>query len=557
MTETVTLNFKKNIGCAIIPGVIIGFFVALGNVVRKGNGFEFSALWLLSGLLICAVSVAAIALIYTLWDSRNSRLTSGEPKIYLPNKLFKKSWVYFFVMLAVLFILWLPALLALYPGIYAYDAAWQYDMYVQGEVTTHHPVIHTYLVGWIIDTVYHATGAFNKGILANTLVQELLMGLGCAYIFYEFHRRKAATWIHVFALAFFGLYPPFVLFVFSSTKDSLFAIAVADFVLLSLSMGEDIKAFFEKRANRVLWIVFALEIAILRNNSVYAVILTLPFLTVMFVKAKEVKFKAFRTLVIATVIFLIYRYPITNATTVENPSNAEMLSVPSQQIMRVYFRHHGEISAEDKELVKHLFGKNAWPFGYNPYIADITKGNLTDAALNEEFGEFKGLWLKWLREYPGEYVNSFLDNTYGFWYPWPPYVLYPLGDTGYTPVLVMQPGEQNSKLPGLLEFYKQFENSNMVMGDGVTTVLFAPAIFLYIAIVVAFYLLKTKKKSLLVPFVYIGLLWLTYLLGPVTMVRYALYLYALLPVWPEYVRSKSVKDNCENGREAASVGSQS
>ena len=149
--------------------------------------------------------------------------------------------------------------------------------------------------------------------------------------------------------------------------------------------------------------------------------------------------------------------------------------------------------------------------------------------------------VKLFKEYPGEYVDSFLENTYGFWYPWPKYVLHSLGGEGYTPILVMQPGEQNSKLPGLLEFYKQFEKSDVVMGNNWISWLFAPATFLYIAIVVGFYLLKTKKKSVAIPFVYLGLLWLTFLLGPVAMVRYALYLYALVPVWPAYIRSKAVK----------------
>ena len=132
-------------------------------------------------------------------------------------------------------------------------------------------------------------------------------------------------------------------------------------------------------------------------------------------------------------------------------------------------------------------------------------------------------------------MDSFLENTYGFWYPRPTYVLYSLGGEGYTPILVMQPGEQNSKLPGLREFYKLFENSDVVMGNGLISWLFAPATFLYIAIIVVFYLLKTKKKAVSIPFIYLGLLWLTYLLGPVAMVRYALYLFALLPVWPAYI----------------------
>lgn len=532
---------KKNIRFALLPGILMGVMIALGNATKYEHGFVFSWVRLGVCLLLCACCVLAVVLLYSLWDKFNAANGGKGDREYLFNRLFKSSAVFFLVAVVLLLILWLPALLAFYPGIYAYDASWQYDMYMQGIVSEHHPVIHTYLVGWIIDTVYSRTGMFNKAILAYTLVQELIMALGCGFIFYELHRRKSPTWMHVLALVLFSLYPPFVIFVFSSTKDSIFAIAVADFVLLFLGMAEDACTFWNRRTNRILWIVFALEITILRNNSVYAVLLTLPFIIVSMARAKESRAKALRSLIIATIIFLIYKYPITNAVTVKGVSKAEMLSVPCQQIMRVYTYHGDEMDAADKALVEHLFEDKEWGRLYNPYIADATKGSLTDAATAEEFGDFKKLWLKLFSEYPGEYVDSFLENTYGFWYPWPTYVLYGRGGEGYTPIRVMGPGEANTKLPGLLNFYKLFENSEIVMGNNIISWLFAPATFLYIALTVAFYLLKTKKKTMLIPFVYLGFLWLTYLLGPVAMVRYALYLYALVPVWPSYIRSEAVR----------------
>ena len=541
MPESTSANRQKNICYAILPGCLIGLYTTVGYVVKHEKGFKFSIGWLGVSVLACVIAVLLVAAVYALWDRINSRSVAVEDKIYLPNRLFKKSWVYFLVMVAVLLVLWLPALLALYPGVYAYDASWQYDLYMQGRVTEHHPVIHTYLVGWIIDTVYRHTGMFNKAVLAYTLVQEFIMALGCGFIFYEFHRRKSRTWMHVLALVTFCLYPPFVLFVFSSTKDSLFAIAVADFVLLLLGAFEDAEGFWSKRTNRVLFVVFLLEVTILRNNSVYAIVLTLPFLAVALWKAREVRAKALRTLAIAVAFFLIYKYPITNAVTVEGVSKAEMLSVPCQQIMRVYTYHGDEIPADDKAAVEELFECDSWKRMYNPYIADATKGSLTKAATEEDFGKFKALWWRLFKQYPGEYIDSFLENTYGFWYPWPTYVLYSLGGEGYTPITVMQPGEPNTKLPGLLEFYKLFENSSVVMGNNLISWLFAPATFLYIAIAVSFYMLKSKKRVVAIPFLYLGLLWLTYLLGPVAMVRYALYLYALVPVWPAYIRSKAVK----------------
>lgn len=539
-------NLKKNIRYAIAPGCLIGLFITVGYVVKHEKGFVFSWAWLGMSVLACAIAVAATVMLFALWDRCNSKASEAAVKEYLPNRLVKKSWAYFLIMTGVLLVFWMPVLLALYPGVYAYDASWQHDMYCMGAVSEHHPVIHTYIVGWIIDTVYNKTGMFNKAILVYTIWQELVMAVGCGFIFYELHRRKSRTWMHVLALAFFCLYPPFVIFVFTSTKDSLFAIAVADLTFLLLGMFEDAKAFWNKRVNRVLFVVFALEVVILRNNSVYAVILTLPFIIVFMLRAKETRVKALRTLTIAVVLFLLYKYPFTNAVTVEGVSKAEMLSVPCQQIMRVYYYHGDELTADDKNLVDELFNRKKWYNYFNPYIADASKGSLTEEAVNERFGEFKALWLKWLKQYPSEYVDSFLENTYGFWFPWPTYVLMSFGDEGYTTIAVTGPGEANTKIPALHDFFALFENSDIVMGNGWISWLFAPATFFYIAMIVAFYMLKAKRKALGIPFVYLGLLWLTYLLGPVAMVRYALYLYALVPVWPAYIMSKKANlENCD------------
>ena len=117
-------------------------------------------------------------------------------------------------------------------------------------------------------------------------------------------------------------------------------------------------------------------------------------------------------------------------------------------------------------------------------------------------------------------------------------MLQSFGGEGYTTLSVTGPGEANTKIPALCDFFALFENSEIVMGNDWVSWLFAPATFFYFAMVIAFYMLKSKKKAHGILFVYLGLLRLTYLLGPVAMVRYALYLYALVPVWPAYISSR-------------------
>lgn len=516
----------------IIPAVFISLFSVLGYYTKRYNGLHFSVGGVLAFIIMSTVLIIAFSFLYDWGDSRHKK---GKESVL--NVKIVQSWLYFFLAFAVIILLWLPTFMALYPGLYCYDASWQYAMYVTGEVTEHHPVIHTYLIGFLIDTVYKITGSFNKGILAYTLVQMLLMGIGCAYILYLFHRRKAPTWMHIFALLFFVAFPSFVIFVFTATKDSIFAIAVADFVFLNLLLIEDKRTFFEKRSNIWQWIILALAVGILRNNAIYAIVLTLPFFIYMIIKADCNKKKAVMMLLITVAIYAIYKYPVSKAVTVGGTSETEMLSVPCQQIMRVYKYHYEELSNECIDEVEKFFDDEAWYGYYVPEIADATKGSLRKEVYESEKKEFFSLWFELFKLYPKEYVDSFLENTYGFYYPWPHYIIYSFGGEGYTPVLVMQPGELNSKFPALLSFYKQFENGPIVQGMPLISWLFAPATFMYIGLFVAFYCGGNVKKGYSVQFIFLGLLWLTYLLGPVAMVRYALYLYALVPVWPAYIQS--------------------
>ena len=55
-------------------------------------------------------------------------------------------------------------------------------------------------------------------------------------------------------------------------------------------------------------------------------------------------------------------------------------------------------------------------------------------------------------------------------------------------------------------------------------------------IVIEIYMIYQRKKAGIVTCVTVFLLWLTYLLGPVALVRYVLFLYVLVPV--EYLLIK-------------------
>lgn len=516
---------------AAVGGFITSLMLILGVFVKKSGtvfGYGTKIFYIVPLFAICT----GVFLLLFVLMKKSGKKTSNP----LPNRLVKSSFLYFVLIFAMVLILWLPSLLAVYPGLYTYDASWQHDMYKDSIVTEHHPVWHTYLLGWCTETFRNADG-MNKGVLLYTVIQMLFMGAGCAYILYLLHRRKEPTLMHVFALAFFCLYPPFVIFVLTNTKDSIFAIAIADFLLLNLELIENKERFFGKISNMVSWVVLFFLISTLRNNAVYALVIVFPFFLWKVLSKPGKKLRAVCMVTIALTVYLVYKYPITNAITVEGIAEREKLSVPCQQVMRVYTYHKNELSDSEKSAIRQAFESTRWNMYYQPQIADPAKGAFDISLYEEKKDECIKFWMDLGKKYPAEYVDSFLENTYGFWYPWPRYVSYSDGRTAYTPIECKDPAAMNSKLPKLLEFFKLFENSSVVDGNAFISWLFSPALFLYMAIFAAFFAIKEKGFKYILPFLFIALLWATYLLGPVAAVRYALFLFPCAVIWPAYIRS--------------------
>lgn len=555
---------KKKIGFenyifSLIPGFLSALFCVVGFVVKREHGFSLTFGAFFAIVALTAVFSAIYNGLYKLLDlvykksadadkkSKNSdsnseeALAKKESKANNENVFSKNAIAIFVISFFALILIWLPSFLALYPGIFAYDNQWQYFMFVDHELTNHQPLIHTIIFAFIIQTVEKATGSFNKGVAAYTIVQMLIMAAGCAYIPYLLIKRSGKLWQAIAATVFFAFYPVFVIFVFTGTKDSIFAVAVADFIALNIYFCDKKEEFFENKLNPVLWVIFALTILFLRNNAVYPMIIILPFFIIFCMSKKHIKAMIIM-IAVTSVFYIVYTYPVTNALCKEKVSTAEMLSVPCQQMMRVYKYKNAELSDADKAEFEKFYDMEKWYGTYVPEIADASKGSLRVDEFSNNKSEFISLYTKWLRQYPNEYVDSFLENTYGFFYMWPKYVIYSYGDEGYTVIEPMQPTEANSKIPVLKKFYKQFENGKIVNGYPVISWLFAPATFMLVALFVIMNILRNKKYKLLIPTGYVALLWMTYLLGPVAMVRYALFLIALVPVWIMYIDLANNKD---------------
>ena len=171
-------------------------------------------------------------------------------------------------------------LLAVYPGLFVFDASWQYWMYTENTISEHHPVLHTVLLGYIVDTIHQYTGAINHGAAIYTIFQ-IIMSIACiSYLITFVYGKLKRIWSLVLMLFFFGLYPPIVLQVLSATKDTFFFAFILLLITLTIELVEDSEAFSYKPIKIILWILSTVFVIILRNNCIYAI----PFFVIALIK---------------------------------------------------------------------------------------------------------------------------------------------------------------------------------------------------------------------------------------------------------------------------------
>ena len=101
---------------------------------------------------------------------------------------------------------------------------------------------------------------------------------------------------------------------------------------------------------------------------------------------------------------------------IEEGNVREMLSVPLQQTAR-YLKYY-DMEDSDEEFLQTLFNTdlNTVIKEYNPELSDKVKNKFVVNDSQDLVDYFK-IWGKYLIVHPKVYVDSFLENYYGYFYP--------------------------------------------------------------------------------------------------------------------------------------------
>ncbi len=494
----------------------------------------------------------------------------------------QKEQLVFYGILALAILTWLPSFLAFFPGTFGADAPRQLAMF-NGDLpfTTHHPWLHTLLIGTLINTCQFLFHNPNTGIGIYIFFFQIMF---CAYALSKamlyLYRKGLNPWI-LFGTSFLMAISPFSqMLVNYTTKDVPYAAALLLFIVsicevlfpaktVSHSMNQPYKAASMRdiknkahqsqvRQNQgekhkdnhptlgsVLLsqlltsksiIGWGILMCLLRNQGLYLVVIGFVILFVVY--SKTMKKRALKLFMVSQVCIIVVAWILTSVLPsiagikISNPR--EMLALPIHQIAFELNRNAESqdkfLTAQDEEEVYSYFD-NFKPENLDPYSADNSKDLFDNTKFSKNPGAFLSLYLRIIAKNPLGILQSaayltapYFDMRYGRYNALSVTTSYEdyAKQKGITP--------SNSLLPGYQDWLRDIAiRSSSKKYCPLWLRFFDPGITLYFLIFMLGYAIFCKNTLAATACIYPVLYVLTMMLGPVSLLRYS-FVYAF--EWP-------------------------
>ncbi len=323
-----------------------------------------------------------------------------------------------------IFICYIPYLIAFAPAVMCYDPANQikevmgmHTRYMDSvilldpnmTITNFNPIIHTLLVGGCFKLGY-ILGSVNLGLMLYTLIQTSILVFALSYSISYMKKEGVPTKLLWLTLLIYAFVPVFPFYAVATVKDTIFSA----FILLYVIQLYDIIKYDGTRKKYVLLFITSLLVILFRNNGIYTVLLSMPFLLI----AEKNKRKPIGiVLALLIVLHVGYGKVLLPSLKISNTSIREVLSIPFQQTARVVKYHKDEIPEDEAKIIDYLLNFETIGDRYESYISDPVKNEYNKEATTEDLMKYFGVWFKEFFRYPVDYIDATISNVYGYFYP--------------------------------------------------------------------------------------------------------------------------------------------
>ena len=513
-------------------------FVVGGNLQTRGYSIGSFKENVISIIEIIVLSIIFIVLHYCfliLYNSyKNSRTKNDKIKeIPKENKLKKYSGIIYFL---IIFVCWIPAILAFYPSILNYDGPIQIFKFTRNEMNAGYSFPSTFLLGGFYKMGFNINN-IDLGMFLYTIFQSTVMASIFSYTV-NFVKEKTNNKVYTFiVLAFYAIFPYNQLFPLITTKDTLFA------GIMLLFMIKLYKIMTEENTieDYIIVIIIGILTALFRSNCICAFVVMVPCIFFILIKNRELCKKLLVIFILTIVGYNVINNLLVNLTHAENISGQIGTTIFSQAVGKVCQEKQEYLTDEEKEKIDYYYGS------YEK-LAKMYRGNISDYTNTliqyenvqnnkKEFFEFViDLGLK----YPRIYIDSFLDTTRGYWYINDDSFCNVWGDDEDKGCLELAFNgvfkeehlavQQHSYLPELQNLYKDLFAKNYYRNIPILYIVFQPSFYFYILIACILYSIYKKERKMLILQILLLMYFATCFFGPCAIIRYIYAVIVSVPI---------------------------
>ena len=400
--------FKKGY---TIFSIIFSVFLSLVLIIGSQLEFYSEIIWSFATLIkIIALSVSIFPLNYLLLKYVDKFKIQKSDNIN-----YKKIFVITFLI--ILFFNFL-VFLALYPGEYGYDAGFQIMEILEKDVqiTSHFSLLFSFILAKVVNLGKVLFGSYQVGFGIYCFLQMTFLSYVATKITVFCAKRIPNKIIYFINVLFFSFFPLYTLMSISAAQDSVFAGLFCLIILNVIELIEN-KDYWKNKLKPISLGILIFLLCLIRNNGFYCILISIPFI---FLACKNKKVVVLLIFIIPLFAYKIYSGPVFNILGVTKTDTfREMLSIPSQQFARVYNYNLKVFSKEELKQLKKFYPQidDFKYYTYRQSIADPTKSVLNNKYVKSNLKDYISLWTSNGVKDPENYVEAFLLNSLGFWYP--------------------------------------------------------------------------------------------------------------------------------------------
>ncbi len=342
-----------------------------------------------------------------------TRFTTDKPHFF-SQKAFLKAFL-------ILCGAYLPFLLLCYPGNLCWDVIGQIEQVIfRTGYSSHHPLIHTLIVGGLVQLGQSLFHSYEIGLFIYMLLQLAGFAAALAATVAVLAKRGVKRGVLTVLLVLYALAPVYSNMASTAVKDVPFVSFVIGYVICLSLLIEKPERLGEKKFVAI-FIALQLGTILFRNNGLYVVCLGGVITAIYLWKSYNFKERigSLITLFAASIVISKLILAILMQVLQAAPgSSGEMFSIPFQQTARYLQLYRTELTIEEQDAIEAVLGDvDEVAASYNPDISDPVKALFKkDASTAEVLNYFK-TWAMCFFKHPAAYFEAFFHHVYGWFDP--------------------------------------------------------------------------------------------------------------------------------------------